>query len=585
MGIRFFFCSTALLICLGGCGNSGSEQVPGVGALRVDAGPEQTLAPGASTTLSGSAEPAASVVSYRWEQRSGPLVELSTPTQAITSLIAPVIAGPARLVFRLSVIGTAGLHGFDEVALDIAGPDVNVDAGRMIAPILPTQLGVNQDPFQPADDAQLVAALRGLNTKLLRWPGGFADDYHWQTNSDCRYGKPQLSFDAYMTGVALPLNADVVINVPYGANGQCNGPADAAEAAAWVDYANNQKNYGVKYWSIGNEAYFPSAYDLHPQGQKNDPGTYARAVTNQFYPQMKGRDPSIKIGVVIGGNQSGPPEWDQVVLANARYDFVEMHIYPQNPGGESDAGLLTKGVAAFPAGFAKVRAELAAAGRAGTPILLGEFNSVSSRPGKQSVSIVNALFMGMAYAEALKARIELIAPFAGSGRACVSDGNNSASLYGFQNFGIYDAFSAGTYDYPNSACSPGLALGTQLPLGSALQLIARFATPGEHLLTALTADTQPQVRAYASSVGAGFALLLFNLDASQPITLTAGVSHARSALFNATLQTYDKALYDQSAAGRWLAPSAPQNLGTLSLPLQVTLPPWSMNLLLLTPAD
>ena len=38
------------------------------------------------------------------------------------------------------------------------------------------------------------------------------------------------------------------------------GSGTAAEAAAWVKYANVTKNYGVKYWEVGNEVYGNGAY-------------------------------------------------------------------------------------------------------------------------------------------------------------------------------------------------------------------------------------------------------------------------------------------------------------------------------------
>jgi IPT/TIG domain len=91
-------------------------------------------------------------------------------------------------------------------------------------------------------------------------------------------------------------------NASFGMGGDPN------EAAAWVDYANNQMHYGIKYWSIGNEQYYGSPtlgatlttpdFNVSP----SSPGslgstTYANLITTQFYPLMKAMDPSIQIGV------------------------------------------------------------------------------------------------------------------------------------------------------------------------------------------------------------------------------------------------------------------------------------------------
>ena len=56
-----------------------------------------------------------------------------------------------------------------------------------------------------------------------------------------------------MQNIAQPLHAHVAITVNYGTNPDCSGRADPNEAAAWVNYANNVKQYGIKYWTIGNE--------------------------------------------------------------------------------------------------------------------------------------------------------------------------------------------------------------------------------------------------------------------------------------------------------------------------------------------
>ena len=101
----------------------------------------------------------------------------------------------------------------------------------------------------------MMSTFRNANFGMVRWPlAAFSDYYHWQTNSfsSCAaaYGPAaRTTFDQFMQQVAKPLALDVNITVNYGSNATCSGGADPNEAAAWVDYANNQMHYGIRYCS------------------------------------------------------------------------------------------------------------------------------------------------------------------------------------------------------------------------------------------------------------------------------------------------------------------------------------------------
>jgi alpha-L-arabinofuranosidase len=91
------------------------------------------------------------------------------------------------------------------------------------------------------------------------------------------------------------------------------------------------------------------------------------------------------------------------------------------------------------------------------------------------------------------------------------------------------------------------------------------------------------VRAYAATNSGGTALVLFNLNenSNAPVTITlTGISSATTV----TVETYDKALYDMSNPATtnptW-APPVTTNMGAQSLPLTLTLTPWSMNVVLI----
>jgi hypothetical protein len=72
--------------------------------------------------------------------------------------------------------------------------------------------------------------------------------------------------------------------------------------------------------------------------------------------------------------------------------------------------------------------------------------------------------------------------------------------------------------------------------------------------------------------------MLFNLDENNAATLFVGIANAPARSYSGSMTTYDRAIYDQSETGAWTAP-ATQNLGTVTLPVSITLPPWSMNVI------
>ena len=138
----------------------------------------------------------------------------------------------------------------------------------------------------PADNfrglrSDAIERLRGISVPLLRWPGGnFAGDYRWKdgllpvhrraglkaffdqtlryTNN---YDTHEIGTDDYIA-LCRRLAAEPFITI----NISLEGPQDAAD---WVEYCNGsprtkwgkvravrgrREPYGVKYWSLGNEA-------------------------------------------------------------------------------------------------------------------------------------------------------------------------------------------------------------------------------------------------------------------------------------------------------------------------------------------
>jgi hypothetical protein len=203
--------------------------------------------------------------------------------------------------------------------------------------------------------------------------------------------------------------------------------------------------------------------------------------------------------------------------------------------------------------------------------MVGEINSVYSNPGKQSVSIVNGLWTGMVVAEMMRAGVTLGTWWA-SYPGCSTGNNNSPSLYGWQAFGSYNLFSDGP---PASQdCDAGMAAGTPYPSGRAYALLSRFAGSGSTMLDASVSGTK--VRAYADVTGAGYNLLLFNLNENAAQTATVAVVKGAKSRWRAKQYTYGKAQYDLTRHHEYKG-AVTTALGGVGNRFPVTLPPWSMS--------
>lgn len=118
--------------------------------------------------------------------------------------------------------------------------DLVVDASQVLGPISPYVYGSNFGPLN-AIPADLIEEAQESGITFLRFPGG-----RWGDQNDIRHEQ----IDAFMRTCKL-VGAEPSIHVRLE-----NGTPEAA--ADLVRYTNIEKEYGVKYWSIGNE---PSLFD------------------------------------------------------------------------------------------------------------------------------------------------------------------------------------------------------------------------------------------------------------------------------------------------------------------------------------
>jgi len=472
---------------------------------------------------------------------------------------------------------------------------VTVDPSTPGIPVTDQLLGMNLAAWYdwPDNASSITSAFNAAGIKAIRWPGGsWSDDYHWgfqpggstlipsymcQTASPVAGGWGGYStFADFVSSIPLAGPYDLALTANYGTNEACTGGGDPSEAASWAAAAVSA-GITVSHMTVGNEEYGNWETDLH--ANPHDPATYAEAVTGSsgYYELIKAASPKSLVGVVVDADNTDGG-WDNTVLANAKgsYDFVEFHYYPEAPGQEDDTALVQQLAPNLTTNLNILKAELAKWGTPNTPIYVGEMGSVYTNPGKQSWSITQGLFAGQVLGEMMNDGVSRATRWIGFGNCNGSAGNDSSALYGWQDFGAYNVFSDGPSD---NTCPDAGPIGTMSPTARAYQLFSNIAINGESVLTPTVTGDTTDVRAYAATNNGGTALFLFNTNetTSQPVTVTVT---GESTSPGVTVITYDKAVYDQSQTDVWAAPTA-TNLGQQTLPLTLTLTPWSMNVVLI----
>jgi hypothetical protein len=508
-----------------------------------------------------------------------------------TSGVAVTVSPTATTTYTLSVTNASNTAVTATATVTIS-TTVTVDLVSSGPAVTDKLLGMNMGVWFDlvTNQTGVVDAFQAAGITQLRWPGGSdADVYHWATNSECDGGYTNGNdiFSNFVNDLAVPANLDVALTANYGSNTTCNGGGEPSEAAGWATAALAD-GITVSHITVGNEEYGNWEYDLH--SAPHDPTTYAAAVVGSsgYYQSIKTASPSTLVGVVVDAdNTTGG--WDDTVLANAKgsYDFVEYHFYPETPGEENDTFLVQQAAQELTTNINTIRTELTNWGTPGTPIYVGEIGGPYSNPGKQSWSITQGLYAGQVLGEMMNDGVSRLTWWIGFGNCNGTNGNDSASLYGWQDFGGYNIFSDGTGD---PTCPGAGPFGTMSPTARAFQLFSQIGINGQTVLTASVAGDTTDVRAYAATNPNGTALLLFNDNetASQAVMVTLS---GKSSSSSVNVTTYDKALYDLSGSptgtpsdpagtSTWAAPIN-TSMGAQALPLTLTLTPWSMNVVII----
>jgi hypothetical protein len=588
---RLVLASLAMTLILGlaglsGCGSgSSSTQTPPPPAqptiTSFTASPT-TITAGSSATLTGVFANGTGVITPgSLAATSGAGVSVSPTATATYTLTVTNASGTAVTAMATATVNTAAVTASVTVDLASSGP-------ALTDKLLGMNMAIWYDLV--SNKTAIVDAFQAAGLTQVRWPGGSDSDlYHWATNTLCDggYADPNDTFSNFVNDMAAPTNLDVALTANYGSNSTCNGGGEPSEAAAWVTAALAD-GITPSHMTVGNEEYGSWEYDLH--STPNDPTIYAAAVVGSsgYYQLIKTASPNTLVGVVVDAdNATGG--WDNTVLSNAKgsYDFVEYHYYPETPGQESDTFIVQQAAQELTTNTNTIRSELTKWGTPDTPIYVGEIGGAYTNPGKQSWSITQGLYAGQVLGEMMNAGVSRLTWWIGFGNCNGANGNDSTSLYGWQDFGAYNVFSDGSED---TTCPGAGPIGTMSPTARAFQLFSQMGVNGQTVLTATVTGDTTDVRAYAATNPNGTALLLFNDNdtASQSVTVTLS---GKSSSSSVNVTTYDKAIYelsgsptgtppDPAGTSTWAAPMT-TNMGPQTLPLSLTLTPWSMNVVII----
>jgi Glycosyl hydrolases family 39 len=246
------------------------------------------------------------------------------------------------------------------------------------------------------EQVQSGASMMGLN--VLR-AGGHNND----NNDPEPFDDAQVDlFVAY----ARATGAEPILQVPLLADTGGNRPTPQT-AAAMVTYANVTKQYGIKYWEIGNE---PDLYSDQGDLPAGYTATSYCADFAAFADAMRAVDPTIKImGPELSYKYVAGNDWLTPFLAgcSTKVDIVSVHRYPFAAAACTIANAMNDG-AQFRATVKTLRATLDGMGLSATPLAITESNfSYQGDPTLQTgVAALGTFYAGMWVADATGVALE-----------------------------------------------------------------------------------------------------------------------------------------------------------------------------------
>ena len=462
-----------------------------------------------------------------------------------------------------------------------AAVHIGVDASQVLQTVDARQFGANTATWDGhLNDASTRTRLQEAGVLALRWPGGSTSDtYHWASDS---------TGNANFRKLATNMNAQAFITVNYG-SGTSN------EAAAWVLSENITNHCGFKYWEIGNECY--GSWETDNNDSTHDPFTYATLAANYFQ-AMKNADPTIKIGIVVAPGENSFSNnaahfetnprtgikhygWTPVVLATLKTigitpDFVVYHFYPQFTSAGSTASsdsdpLLLQASVNWATDAADLRQQITDYfGPGGTNIELvcTENNCDSGAMGKQSTSIVNALYLADNIGQILKTEFKSYVWW-DAHNGSDTTGSFDPTLYGWRANGDYGLLSASNVRYPAFFAE---------------KLAQYLARPNDSVLPASSDYLLLSTYAVRRTNGA-LTMLVINKDSTATFSTQIGITNYQPNA-HATIQSYG---IPQDEATRTNGSAALQDISKVDFPsagtnFNYSFPPYSLTLFTFAPA-
>lgn len=466
----------------------------------------------------------------------------------------------------------------------------------------------NENMDDPSVVSSLQSALAKTGVTAVRQANGYggisADLEDWKTGNYCTglgqsgvLNQPMTAttgdtIDTYLSQVAQTLKLNTVFTVNYGSNPPyCDAGGDpVVNGANLVQYTNVDHNYNIKYWEIGNEQYSSTTEtDFHPNPNM---GASYSAYEPAFYSAMKAVDPTIQIAIpasIVTFN------WAQYftlpALASASYDAIVFHNYPMQDPITDGATLYQDRVAS---NLSRTRGQLLALqttllsnNKAPDAIWITEWNgeALNSEWSKQTSGAAAPMFTAMELAEYMQAGVQL-ATWWHQGMTDV------CSTYNYDGEGdsAYSWWECGDSSLAYTGLEPGIGemqvgfkAGDLTPTARAFQLLSQsgFVTEGEHMLrTYSDSDEAPWLLSYAATHSGKQALILINRDRDSAHVVPVQLAGAASG--NSAQQwTYGRAQFDATQSGNWEVEPVQQSLGPWSGTLNVVLPAWSVNVIVL----
>ena len=466
---------------------------------------------------------------------------------------------------------------------------LGADAGQVLHPVDARQFGLNTATWDGSlGNSSTLPMLQQIGTRALRWPGGSTSDgYHWASDP---------SGNATFQSLATNLGAQVFTTINYGSG-------TPAEAAAWVLMANQTNHCGFQYWEIGNECYGSWENDTH--AIPHDPYTYATNAVACIQ-QMKAAYPAvpIKIGVVVvpgEGSYSNNAThfavnprtgttnygWTPIVLSVMKSlgvtpDFLIYHDYPQytssgwtfySGSADSDPLLLQVAENPSPSNWSdwssaatdlrqQITDYIGAGGGSSIELCVTENNSDAGAMGRQSTSLVNALYLADSISALMKTEFRSYIWW-DLHNGYETDGNFDPTIYGWR--------PNGDYGILNSANSP-------YPTFYAEKLLENFARPGDSVLVSSSDNLLLSAYAVRRTNGA-LTLLVINknmtTNLNTQIALTNFVPWSTASLLSYGIPQDQAAETNGAPALQDLAgasyPSAAVNFSYNFAPLSLTL--------------